>query len=137
MTTRMDRDMGRYFLKDSIRREVDFAETDQGRMKPGPPVEKPFDAQARRVHLPPAGAWRGVKAVSVEEAIRRRQSHRRYAKDPLALDELAFLLWATQGIRQTISLGEIPVGIEMYEISGALQVEYLSGDWSWISRKRT
>ena len=32
----------RYFLKDTIRREIDFSRTDQNRGVPPPPIEKPF-----------------------------------------------------------------------------------------------
>jgi SagB-type dehydrogenase family enzyme len=36
--------------------------------------------------------------VSLVEAIRRRRSRREFTKDPLTLEELSFLLWATQGV---------------------------------------
>ena len=32
-----------------------------------------------------------------------RQSHRNFAPGPLALDEVSFLLWATQGVRQQVA----------------------------------
>jgi len=38
-------------------------------------------------------------------AIAGRQSHREYRDAPIHLDELAFLLWATQGIRQNLGPG--------------------------------
>jgi len=41
----------RNFLKDSIRKTVDFAATDQSRGVEAPPIEKPFRADARRVDL--------------------------------------------------------------------------------------
>ena len=36
-------------------------------------------------------------------AIAKRQSHRKFNNDPLSLTELAFLLWATQGVRERIN----------------------------------
>jgi SagB-type dehydrogenase family enzyme len=36
------------------------------------------------------------------EAVRRRQSHRRYTNDPLTLEELSLLLWTTQGAREIV-----------------------------------
>ncbi len=41
------------------------------------------------------------------EAIRRRASRRRFAPEPLSLDELAFLLWATQGVRAKAGPGTV------------------------------
>jgi len=92
----------RYFLKDSVRRTINFAETDQHQGVPPPPVEKPFAADAERIDLPPVGQWRGVKAADLATAIGGRQSHRSFAPEPLTLDELSFLLWATQGVREPL-----------------------------------
>ncbi|MBN1558407.1 MAG: SagB/ThcOx family dehydrogenase [Lentisphaerae bacterium] len=95
----------RSFLKDDIRREVDFSATDQNRGLPPPPIEKPCPADARRVDLPAAGSWTGLRPVDLSAAIRDRESCRSYTGAPLALDELAFLLWATQGIRRRLNAG--------------------------------
>jgi SagB-type dehydrogenase family enzyme len=89
----------RYFLKDSVRLEIDFARTDQSRGLPPPPVEKPFDPSAPRIDLVPPGKWRGIHPIDLETAIRNRESRRSFTSDPLTLDELSFLLWATQGVR--------------------------------------
>jgi len=45
----MDKERLRAFLKDTIRREVDFSQTDQNRGLAPPPVEKPCAEQARRI----------------------------------------------------------------------------------------
>ncbi|MCS7237004.1 MAG: SagB/ThcOx family dehydrogenase [Thermoguttaceae bacterium] len=92
----------RYFLKDSIRQEIDFSRTPQARAYPPPPPEKPVSPGAKLVDLPPPGAWQGIRPIDVESAIRRRQSRRSYSRQPLSLDELSFLLWATQGVRARI-----------------------------------
>jgi SagB-type dehydrogenase family enzyme len=98
-------DRFRSFLKDGIRQQVDFSATEQSRGLPPPPVEKPFPADAVRIDLPAAGRWTGVEPVPLEEAIRSRESRRRYSREPLSLDRLAFLLWATQGIRKQLDAG--------------------------------
>jgi SagB-type dehydrogenase family enzyme len=90
----------RYLLKDSIRQEVDFSQTDQSRGVAAPPVEKPIPDNARRLSLSSPGTWPSVAAVDVATAIARRESRRNYTAQPLAADELSFLLWATQGVRQ-------------------------------------
>jgi SagB-type dehydrogenase family enzyme len=98
-------DQQRYFLKDSIRLEIDFSQTDQSRGVTPPPIEKPFRPDAVRIELPPAGRWQGVPDVELRTAIGRRESRRRYTSQPLTLDELSFLLWATQGVRERLDAG--------------------------------
>ncbi len=95
----------RNFLKDSIRKTVDFAATDQSRGVEAPPIEKPFRADARRVDLVKPGKWTTIPACDLTGAIRDRRGRRAYRRDPLTLEELSFLLWATQGIRQRIGAG--------------------------------
>jgi len=92
----------RYFLKDSVRRTVDWSKTDQARGLPPPPIEKPFDPAAPRISLPQPGRWVGIPAVDLHVAIRNRESRRQFSREPLTMDELAFLLWATQGVRQKL-----------------------------------
>jgi len=98
-------DQYRYFLKDSIRLAIDFSQTDQSRGVPPPPLEKPYAADAPRVDLPRPGRWRSVSRVDLEVAIRARKSRRDFTRQPLALEELSFLLWATQGVREVIDSG--------------------------------
>jgi SagB-type dehydrogenase family enzyme len=90
----------RYFLKDSIRKTIDFSTTDQGRGLKPPPVEKPYLPEDKRINLVLPGDWKSIQEVSVETAITQRQSRRSYTKDAINLDELSFLLWATQGLRK-------------------------------------
>lgn len=104
----MDKDLLRVyrdFLKDTVRLEMDFSQTDQNRGVPPPPIEKPYPPDAERIDLPRPGQWQAVGEIDLTEAIARRQSHRRFRSEPLALDEVAFLLWATQGIRQVVRPG--------------------------------
>lgn len=98
----MDRDLMqqfRQFLKDSIRKRIDFSQTDQGLGKQVPPLEKPCPPDAVRVDLAKPGDWKDIAAVDLAAAIGRRRSRREYLKAPLSLEELSFLLWATQGVR--------------------------------------
>ncbi|MBN1672746.1 MAG: SagB/ThcOx family dehydrogenase [Kiritimatiellae bacterium] len=96
-------EQGRRFLKDTIRKEINFRATDQGRGVPPPPAQKPCPADARRVDLVPPGQFRKISKIALSDAIRHRESRREYARDPLSLEELSFLLWATQGIRETMN----------------------------------
>jgi SagB-type dehydrogenase domain len=88
----------RDFLKDSIRKRVDFSRTAQRRGLAEPPWQKPLPAGAKPIALPRPDAWK-IPAIGLEQAIARRRSRRDFSAQPLAMDELSFLLWATQGLR--------------------------------------
>jgi SagB-type dehydrogenase family enzyme len=89
----------REFLKDTIRMGIDFSRTDQALGYRPPPAEKPCRPEACRVDLVGPGQWKTVRAVDLTEAIARRQSRRSFQPQPLTLEELSYLLWATQGVR--------------------------------------
>lgn len=95
----------RFFLKDTIRKGIDFSRSDQSRGVDPPPIEKPFPAEAVRVDLMKQGKWGNIPGVDLAAAIRNRKSRRIYGKSPLTLEELSFLLWATQGIKTKIDKG--------------------------------
>ncbi len=95
----------RSFLKDTIRKNFDFSTTDQNRGIAPPPIEKPFSPDALRINLLKMDSWENIAGISLVEAIKTRKSHRTFIDRPLKLDELSFLLWATQGIRQQIDQG--------------------------------
>lgn len=88
----------RYFLKDSIRKEIDFSQTGQTRGSDIPPIEKPYQVDAIRIDLIKSGMWKNIAGIDLITAIRNRQSWRTYTKEPLTLEEISFLLWATQGV---------------------------------------
>ncbi|MDY0187389.1 MAG: SagB/ThcOx family dehydrogenase [Syntrophus sp. (in: bacteria)] len=104
----MDKDLFkayRLFLKDSIRKVVDFSQTDQNRGIKPPPVEKPFAEDAVRVDLPRNVQFGKIGHIDLAAAIGNRQSRRTYRRVPLSLDEMSFLLWATQGIKEKLDPG--------------------------------
>ncbi|MEN3042945.1 MAG: SagB/ThcOx family dehydrogenase [Fervidobacterium sp.] len=70
--------------------------TDQRKGVPIPPFEKPYPEDAELIDLPFA---KNLGKRNVSEAIEHRVSHRKYLDIPLSMEELSFLLWATQGVR--------------------------------------
>lgn len=92
---------GRYFLTDRIREEVNFYCTPQSEGIEPPPVQKPVQSGSRIISLPAPEEWT-VTACDLQSAIADRESHRRFTQEPITLDELAFLLWATQGVRKVL-----------------------------------
>jgi SagB-type dehydrogenase family enzyme len=99
----VSRDQYRYFLKDSVRLAIDFSLTDQSRGVVPPPLEKPAPGDRERIDLVPRGRWRSIPGIDLLSAIADRSSHRTFLAEPLTLEEVSFLLWATQGIRQKAS----------------------------------
>jgi SagB-type dehydrogenase family enzyme len=95
----------REFLKDNIRRQIDFSRTDQNQGIPAPPIEKPYREDARRINLIQPGQGRHIRAHDLSAAIAKRQSRRIFLQQPLSLEELSFLLWATQGLRGKVTAG--------------------------------
>lgn len=95
---KMDLNQYRYFLKDSIRKKIDFSKTDQSQGRNAPPIEKPYSPDSKRIKLINAD-WEEIYDISLSKAIKNRESRRNYNQDPLSIRELSFLLWATQGVR--------------------------------------
>ena len=89
----------RAFLKDDVRKQTDFTQSDQSLGYPMPPVEKPLEAGQQARVLPD---WRGVVNPKSDLAalIAGRSSVRKFAAGGLSAEELSFLLWATQGVRR-------------------------------------
>ncbi|MBN1287125.1 MAG: SagB/ThcOx family dehydrogenase [Anaerolineae bacterium] len=76
--------------------------SDQHQGKPQPPLELAYEGDAIPITLPAPESIE-IGKIDLTDAIRARRSVRRYADAPLALGELSYLLWATQGVRE---LGE-------------------------------
>jgi len=93
---------GRYFLTDRIRDEVNFYLTPQSEGEAPPPIQKPASPDAGIIKLSGSDAW-DIPPCDLQNAIANRHSHRKFNDDPLSLHELAFLLWATQGVRERIN----------------------------------
>jgi SagB-type dehydrogenase family enzyme len=90
----------RNFLKDTVRRTIDFSMTDQSTGVAPPPVEKPIPPGAQRIELVRKESWKGFSDIDLVSAIEGRRSHRLFSQEPLSLEDLSFLLWVTQGIRE-------------------------------------
>lgn len=95
----------RFFLKDTVRKAIDFSRTDQYRGIAPPPIEKPFSKEAKRIDLPPLPAFQDIGKTDIKTAIMNRESRRSYRHEALTIRELAFLLWATQGVKENLDAG--------------------------------
>ncbi len=104
----MDKDLirqYRFLLKDTVRKAIDFSRTDQYRGITPPPIEKPYSKDAKRIDLPPFKALPDIGKTHLRTAILNRESRRCYRQEALTIRELAFLLWATQGVKEKLDAG--------------------------------
>jgi SagB-type dehydrogenase family enzyme len=79
-------------------------ELDQKAGVPLPALQKPYPAGSKLIDLV-APADIHVGSMPLLEAMRLRQSIRSYQDTPLSIEELSFLLWATQGVRSILKDG--------------------------------
>jgi len=89
----------RKFLKAHRWEGFDTMESDQRNNQPAPPVQKTYPKDAVLIDMLPPDILQ-IGNVPLVELIWKRMSHRKYTSEYLTLDELSFLLWATQGIRE-------------------------------------
>ena len=68
---------------------------------PQPPLELPVPQGTALIKLPELNAA-NIPSADLYGVILKRKSLRKYTKASLTLDELSFLLWSTQGIREIV-----------------------------------
>jgi SagB-type dehydrogenase family enzyme len=91
---------GQEFLEKSKYEQM--GQSDQMKGVPPPPMESPQDTTGAVIDLPSPGEFRPADD-SLMNAIENRRTLRTYARDPLTLAELSYLLWCTQGVRQVLA----------------------------------
>ncbi len=92
-----DPDTGRVFMEKTKYRYL--TRSDQEKHLLQPPLELPPDPGKPVFSLPKPDTI-DVPPRDLRTAIEERQSIRVYAKEPLTIRELAYLLWCTQGVRK-------------------------------------
>ena len=121
----------RRFLRSNVGEpEDEQEETDRSKGVPAPPAEKPCPEVATLIDLTSPEDLK-VGRMPLIEAIRRRSSRRQYTKEPLSLEELSFLLWASQGVRKVLrkgfSLRTVPRGGLRHPFETYLSVHRVAG----------
>ncbi len=86
----------RNWMKSDFSKE-DFV-SDQMLEKPQPPLCKEASSEAKKVELPKP-TENILRKNSLYQAFNDRVSHRSFLKEEITLEELSFLLWATQGVK--------------------------------------
>ena len=75
--------------------------SDQQRGLPQPPLEMAWDAAGEVIDLPGRGKIE-FDRIDLTRAIERRRSVREFSAAPLTAGELSYLLWCTQGVKQSL-----------------------------------
>jgi len=122
----------RKYYRNQTLKGMSEMETDMMKGLPIPPIQKPYPAGGILIDLPPHEDLRPLSKVSAVDALANRESRRIYTDDPIAIHELAFLLWATQGVRGLIrdglvTLRTVPSGGGMHPFETYVAVHNVSG----------
>lgn len=88
---------GQEFMEKTKYRAI--GKSDQQKGLPQPPLEHPPDPRTPIIDLPRPGSF-SIPPLDLRVAIERRRSIRSYLRDPITLEELSFLLWCTQGVKE-------------------------------------
>jgi len=121
----------RDLLKANLWKNWDSLKLDQRDGVPHPQAQKPHPENANLIDLVPPDNIT-LNTLSVFEAIQKRQSHRSYTGDPISLEELSYLLWSTQGVKQVIREGQtliktVPSAGARHPFETYLFVNYVDG----------
>ncbi|UCE28633.1 MAG: SagB/ThcOx family dehydrogenase [Candidatus Bathyarchaeota archaeon] len=95
----MPRGIGMEFMEKTQIRYL--GDSDQGKGLPQPPLELGYDETKPIINLPLPKDIK-VKTIDLVKVIENRRSVRNYSEQSLTLDELSFLLWCTQGVKEVL-----------------------------------
>jgi SagB-type dehydrogenase family enzyme len=106
----MSKNIGRNFMHQTKYEQMKGS-SQQNRGLPQPPLEKPFSSEAELLPLPSPSDF-DFTNLGLRKAIENRKTLRKYSEAPLTRKELAFLLWATQGVKEVsnrpVTLRNVP-----------------------------
>ncbi len=90
----------RNFMKANFK-ALQGIQTDQMKQLPQPSLEKAAEEGHKLIELIPIEKMK-IKRDTLIENIKNRKSRRNFSNEPLTVEELSFLLWATQGVKEVI-----------------------------------
>jgi SagB-type dehydrogenase family enzyme len=94
----MQNNSGQEFMINTRYEHLSPAPQDEGKI-PQPPLELPMPEGAALIALP-AHDTLNPPAMDVKFAIEARRTVRKYAAEALSLEEIAYLLWISQGVKK-------------------------------------
>ncbi len=121
----------REILKSNLWEEFGKLNTDQKKQLPAPPLQKPIAEDATLIDLI-APEDLTIGKMPIIDAINGRRSRRKYTGDPMTLEEISYLLWATQGVSRTVpknigALRTVPSGGARHPFETYLFINRIDG----------
>ncbi len=120
--------IGREFLEKTKSKYAEPSLQSQG--VPQPPLELDYPPTSALIALPEPDRVQ-VPDIDLRTAIEERITVRHYSDQPLSLEELSFLLWTTQGVRQVtarpVTLRNVPSAGARHAFETYLLVNRVSG----------
>jgi len=123
----------RELLKSYEWARFDQVTSDQQQGLPRPEIQKPVPPDALLVDLVPPEKFT-IGDAPVVDVIRERISYRYFTTEALTLEELSFLLWATQGVRDKVTeegityvMRTVPSGGNRHPLETYLSIHNVEG----------
>lgn len=124
----MSESIGREFMRKT--RYPHVPESAQRRGEPQPTLELPYPPTAHLIDLPDPAEC-NIPALDLRTAIDQRVTLRSYSQQPLSLQELSFLLWSTQGVKEVtkrpVTLRTVPSAGARHAFETYLLVNQVEG----------
>lgn len=96
----MNKGIGQEFLEKTKYQYLGVSDQDKGLSQPL--LEQEYDKKQNIIDLPNPKELK-LGNINLVEAIEKRKSLRSYSDKALTLEELSYLLWCTQGVKQIVS----------------------------------
>ena len=121
--------VGQQFMENTRYRAL--GTSDQERGVPQPPLELEAPRGAIKLDDLPAPENVALGQVPLRAVIDTRRSLRKYADDPLSLEEISYLLWASQGVRSVVqpdrTMRSVPSAGARHAFETLLLVNHVQG----------
>jgi len=124
----MENNIGKEFMEMTKYKNLGVYPQKQG--VPMPPIELPVDSSQELIDLP-SGKDLQIENFDFVNLVEKRKSLRKYADEPITLEELAYLLWGTQGVKtvtdRLVSFRTVPSAGSRHPFETYLLVNQVSG----------
>lgn len=125
----MAENIGQEFMQKTRYPEVSDS-PQEGGVIPQPPLELPVPVGAESITLPKPADFT-VPSMDLRRAIETRRTVRNYADTPLTLEELTYLLWVSQGVKEVtkrpVTLRTVPSAGARHAFETLLLVNRVDG----------
>jgi len=124
----MENNIGKEFMEMTKYKNLGVYPQKQG--VPMPPIELPVDSSQELIDLP-SGKDLQIENFDFVNLVEKRKSLRKYADEPITLEELAYLLWGTQGVKtvtdRPVSFRTVPSAGSRHPFETYMLVNQVSG----------